>query len=847
MFAKHFGLTSDPFAAETATAPFEGEQAAQLRRELRDAMQDGAVALLTGQEGVGKTTLLRRLAEDLRLAGIPVVLATCSGYFGAADLLRCLASRKAGSDAALLLDNAEQLGDEALRQFLGRLADEKPRSGTVAVLFAASADFAARFEKALPRRLAPARVARHHLAPLHLHEVGGYIARRLEAVGYRGGSLFTVDAVARIAHESQGVPRRINAIGANGLFLAFLKSQPAASVEHIVGAPGGRARPARQRESGAEVGAVEKTGSGGAVPQPGPVEHKTGGGEAKDGAGMDAAADAAPGVVAMLAALRAKAASPAAASPVPAPDDATTVPEPSAPQRDDTKPPPTAGESGLTAGSKSASLVHRDDPPVAVPPSPSSARPMSDSPNPEAARTDLPQPPSKRVVEAVSAGTMERRRHNPFMRRRRRIAPRAESTSEPMPVPRLPPLLGADRASLHAIRSSDIGRRSRLHPRVAIPLGLAAVAAGAFVLVGLQRIGSPERLFTDWLRATPSVTIAGPTPPIPGAPASPLKEPPSQTAQETSGDLLPMRIATAPPAPGAPEFRPPRKPASVAPAQLSEDVATGITTEPPRASPVASQDPAAPIVAAGSRISPVPAPAGQTEAGLEDAPPIAFRSRGSPEGGEPPAGSPRDPYGSAGSPTGVAHLEMGVTPEDEPDPLLAVPPLPGVQASVPPPDAPAAPSAPAVQERTGTSTLSVAPEVEIDAPAPQPWPEPAAGEVKVLATLPAAAIVVPSGKPQASAGLVPPAAGHGARIDCHALSSEQLQRTAEEGQCVAAFLSYVMATSVSTETATGASILGSIAPAAGPAVKPPAVQMRGLSRPEESLVRERIGNPAGSE
>jgi hypothetical protein len=67
--------------------------------------------------------------------------------------------------------------------------------------------------------------------PLSQHdEVGLYIASRLKTAGYEGQELFAREAVEKITHYSNGIPRLINVVCDNALMIAY-----AASKKHVSG------------------------------------------------------------------------------------------------------------------------------------------------------------------------------------------------------------------------------------------------------------------------------------------------------------------------------------------------------------------------------------------------------------------------------------------------------------------------------------------------------------------------------------------------------------------------------------------------------------------------------------
>ena len=64
---------------------------------------------------------------------------------------------------------------------------------------------------------------RFHVEPMEADEVPGYVGHRLGVAGWTGGALFSDDALAVLAARSAGVPRRVNTLATQALFVGAMR------------------------------------------------------------------------------------------------------------------------------------------------------------------------------------------------------------------------------------------------------------------------------------------------------------------------------------------------------------------------------------------------------------------------------------------------------------------------------------------------------------------------------------------------------------------------------------------------------------------------------------------------
>ncbi|HEX3139148.1 MAG TPA: AAA family ATPase, partial [Rhizobacter sp.] len=214
---------------------------------LRHALEHGGgAALLTGEVGAGKTTVCRRLRDELpahvdvalihnpRLTGRELLLTICQELriaealeeSSSAELTRLVAehvtrSAAAGRTSLLIIDEAQSLRSEVLDQMrLLSTACGRGDAGLRIVLIGQPElnDLLAQPQNARFNELI---AMRHHLGPLERSDVNGYVQHR---IGVAGGKqqLFPRRLMPRLHRMSQGLPRVINLICDRALLGAYV-------------------------------------------------------------------------------------------------------------------------------------------------------------------------------------------------------------------------------------------------------------------------------------------------------------------------------------------------------------------------------------------------------------------------------------------------------------------------------------------------------------------------------------------------------------------------------------------------------------------------------------------------
>lgn len=263
-YAEHFGLDREPFSnAPDARFFYNSEQHSQALVRLMYAVDSNkGLAVLIGGVGTGKTTLARRmldnLPEDRYESSLLVMvhsgitpewiltrIAMQLGVENPADdrlsLLkqlydRLLAIEASGRKAVVLIDEAQMLQTrELMEEFRGLLNLEIPGKKLLNIIFFGlpEVDDCLRLDEPLAQRVA----VKFQLRSLSVETTQSYIKHRLRVSGAKR-MLFAPDAVPAIHGYSGGVPRLINTISDNCLFEAYLRKMPEVTAKVVYSVAG---------------------------------------------------------------------------------------------------------------------------------------------------------------------------------------------------------------------------------------------------------------------------------------------------------------------------------------------------------------------------------------------------------------------------------------------------------------------------------------------------------------------------------------------------------------------------------------------------------------------------------
>lgn len=202
--------------------------------------------LLTGEVGTGKTTLINKLLEWLRLQqvatafifnsrlDVPQLLDFVMADFGIPcdsksksqilqRLYNWLLDRyRAGETAVLIIDEAQSLSDEVLEEIRMLTNLETFTEKLLQIVLVGQPELEHRLKQPQLRQLRQRLTLRAKTHPLNVEETKAYVAQRLRIAGSNGEPIFDSDAVLALFRYSTGIPRIINLLSEHCLVSAFV-------------------------------------------------------------------------------------------------------------------------------------------------------------------------------------------------------------------------------------------------------------------------------------------------------------------------------------------------------------------------------------------------------------------------------------------------------------------------------------------------------------------------------------------------------------------------------------------------------------------------------------------------
>ena len=213
--------------------------------------------LLTGEVGTGKTTLINKLLEWLRLQqvatafvfnskmnvpqfldymmtdfGIPVETDSKSQIL--MRLYNWLLDRyRAGETAVLIVDEAQNLSDDVLEEIRMMTNLETFTEKLLQIILVGQPELEQRLKQPQLRQLRQRLTLRAKTHPLSLEETKAYVAQRLRIAGSNGHMIFEPEALAAIHRYSAGIPRVVNLLCEHSLVGAFVDQQRTVSPDAV--------------------------------------------------------------------------------------------------------------------------------------------------------------------------------------------------------------------------------------------------------------------------------------------------------------------------------------------------------------------------------------------------------------------------------------------------------------------------------------------------------------------------------------------------------------------------------------------------------------------------------------
>jgi general secretion pathway protein A len=259
MYKDFFGLQANPFNANPDPrylflTPHTEEALACLMYGIE--RRKGFV-LLTGEVGTGKTTLVNKLLERLRVQKVATAfifnprmdLLEFLNYMMADFGIPCeqeskgqivrhlndwlLERFRAGETAVVIVDEAQNLSDELLEEIRLMTNLETFTEKLLQVVLVGQPELEQKIRQPHLRQLRQRLTLRAKTHALSLPETELYVAERLRIAGASGQQIFEPEALAEIHRFSKGIPRVVNLICEHCLINAFVDRRKTVSSDMV--------------------------------------------------------------------------------------------------------------------------------------------------------------------------------------------------------------------------------------------------------------------------------------------------------------------------------------------------------------------------------------------------------------------------------------------------------------------------------------------------------------------------------------------------------------------------------------------------------------------------------------
>jgi len=200
---------------------------------------------ITGEVGVGKTTILRSYLETVDRGGLKIIyifnsnvsyqclLKTILRELEIPELtdevvemvnqlhFRLIEEYKKGITVVLIIDEAQNMPVETLENIRMLSNLETSTDKLFQIIFSGQPEFEKKLERRELRQLKQRIAVKATILPLSEKESRDYILHRLTKVGSGTATLFTDGALRRIVKEAHGIPRLINILCENAFITAM--------------------------------------------------------------------------------------------------------------------------------------------------------------------------------------------------------------------------------------------------------------------------------------------------------------------------------------------------------------------------------------------------------------------------------------------------------------------------------------------------------------------------------------------------------------------------------------------------------------------------------------------------
>lgn len=249
MYRQYFGLRINPFGKEVDTGKlFESRDLRELESRLKYMTENRGIFLLVGEPGSGKSTALRKFAENLgaslyRPCYLPLTTLTVRDFYGALSTMLGEEPKSRKIDLfqgiqrsisslyfdqkitpVIIIDEIHMCSSAVLDDlrmiFNFKMDSQNPYVLVLAGQPIIRSKLAVNTSAPLKQRIA----VKYSMTGLTAEETSDYIGSRMELAG-SCGDIFSPQAITQIHASSGGYPRNINNLAIHSLMYASSKDQ----------------------------------------------------------------------------------------------------------------------------------------------------------------------------------------------------------------------------------------------------------------------------------------------------------------------------------------------------------------------------------------------------------------------------------------------------------------------------------------------------------------------------------------------------------------------------------------------------------------------------------------------
>ena len=258
MYLQHYGFRDKPFKLTHDPAYYYGEAHQVPLNELCYSIEERhGLAILIGEAGTGKTTLVLRLLQSFARHLSGVFLSDIA--VGEASLIRQVARAllipfrpqdstdtvsqyldiflrgqvTAGKTVVVLIDEAQGLTDGQFEELRYLTNLEHKGKKLVEIVLAGLPSLERKFQTPDFESLSQRAVVRCWVEPLDLENTEAYIRHRLDVVGAPNPRMFSGEALERVHHSSRGIPRLINIVCERTLLIGYVEEEQVLKAPHV--------------------------------------------------------------------------------------------------------------------------------------------------------------------------------------------------------------------------------------------------------------------------------------------------------------------------------------------------------------------------------------------------------------------------------------------------------------------------------------------------------------------------------------------------------------------------------------------------------------------------------------